>query len=191
MNAQRELPPAGPASFRTKLTLGIMLVVFAVTALALFVAGRSGEADVQAHLQREFQGEFAALFGMQETRRAAVTERCRTLARSVRIRAAWEENDVKDLYANGAVELRDLLAGGAGPQAEFFRFLDAQGAVLAPPGEAQPEPWATQLGMTAVPDDQQVGYVVAKTADGTEALREIIATPIVATDTGEVIGALR
>ena len=190
MSAQRELPPAGSASFRTKLTLAIMLIVFAVTALVLVVARRTAEAGVQEQLQREFQGEFAALFAVQETRRAAVTERCRTLARAVRIRAALEENDVKDLYANGAVELRDLLAGGAGPRAEFFRFLDAQGAVLSPPAAAAPEPWETQLAMTAVPDGQQVGYVVAKTAEGTEALREIIATPIVATDTGEVIGAL-
>lgn len=189
--------PAASASFRTKLTAAIMLIVCAVTALALFVAGRSGEAGVQAQLQREFQGEFAQLFAVQETRRAAVTERCRTLARSVRIRAALEENDVQDLYANGAVELRDVLAGGPGPRldarlprAEFFRFLDVQGAVLLPPVAAEAQAWEVQFTMAALPAEQQVGYVFAKTADGAEALHEIIATPIVATDTGEVIGAL-
>ena len=186
MSAPRERWTAG---FRTKLTVAIMLIVCGVTALALFVAGRSGEADVQAQLQREFQREFAARFAVQETRRAAVAGRCRALANAVRIRAALEENDVKDLYANGAVELRDVLAGETDPHAEFFRFLDARGAALSPPAVAA-EAWESQLAMTAVPDTQQVGYITAQSADGTEALREVIATRIVDTQTGEVIGAL-
>ena len=186
MSAPRERWTAG---FRTKLTVAIMLIVCAVTALALFVAGRHGEADVQAQLQREFQREFAARFAVQETRRAAVTERCDMLANSVRIRAALEENDVRHLYEIGAIELRDLLAARAGSRAEFFRFLDAQGAVLSP-SAGTAEAWEPQLAMGAMPDEQQIGYVATTAADGREALHEIIATPIGTTDTGEVIGAL-
>ena len=194
MNAPRL---AGPAGFRAKLTLALMAIVFAVTALALFIAGRSAETGVQVRLQREFHDEFAAYFAVQATRRAAVTEHCHTLARSVRIRAALEENDVRDLYANGAVELREVLAGGPGPRldarlprAEFFRFLDAQGAVLTPPAAAEAAAWEVQFSMAAAPVEQQVGYVLAKAQNAAEALYEIIATPIVATDTGEVMGAL-
>src|SRR5207302_4422351 len=39
-------------------------------------------------------------------------------------------------------------------------------------------------------EGQQVGYVVAKNDDGREALHQVIATPIVTTDTGEAIGAI-
>ena len=191
---------AGTGKFRLHLRVAMMLTITAVTALALYFAERNLAAGVRQNLQREFQSETGALFGVQEARLAALTERCRTLAKSVRIRAALEEGDVADLYLNARVELRDLLAsqvtGGNSEapalRAEFFRFLDARGAVLPVPREDREnaESWQWQPAAIGAIGAQEVGYVLAKNADGREMMIEIIATPIVATDTGEVIGAI-
>jgi signal transduction histidine kinase len=183
-------------SFRAKLRGTMTLVVFIVTALVLFVVQRRAEGEVQANLQREFQSEFNASLGVQQTRLAAISARCRSLARSVRIRAALEENDIPDLYANAAIELRDLLADkpatGADarqPQAKFFRFLDAHGAVIPMTETTRPQPWEAQL-VVSLNASQQVGYAEVPGENGGSNFCEIIMTPIVATDTGEVIGAI-
>ncbi len=191
---------AGAGKFRLHLRVAMMLTITAVTALALYFAERNLAAGVRQNLQREFQSEVGALLGAQEARLAALTERCRALAKSVRIRAALEEGDVADLYLNARVELRDLLAskvtGGKTEapalRAEFFRFLDASGAVLPVPREdgENAESWQWQPAASGAVGAQEVGYVMAKNADGREMMIEVIATPIVATDTGEVIGAI-
>src|SRR5258708_1711944 len=112
----------------------MMIVVVAITALALYFAQRAAEANVERDLQHQFQSQLGFLLGAQETRLAAIAERCRVLAKAVRIRAALEEDDHEDLYRNAAVELRDVLEDrgdeSASPdagslRAEFFRFLDA------------------------------------------------------------------
>ncbi|HYR59606.1 MAG TPA: PAS domain S-box protein, partial [Chthoniobacteraceae bacterium] len=100
-----------------------------------------------------------------------------------------------------AIELRDILqndedenagASARSQRAEFFRFLDANGAVM-PPASAADVPIAldeSQLALSAAPKRQQVGYVICKTRDGAEAVEEIVATPIITTDTEEAIGAI-
>ena len=196
MTAPRPRKDAGAGNFRLRLLVAMMLIVSAVTALVLYFAERNLAAGVRQNLQQEFQSAVGALLGVQEARLAAITERCRALAKSVRIRAALEEGDVEDLYLNARVELRDVLAGDAPDgrtlRAEFFRFVDAHGAVLSPPragGGEMAEPWP-EAAMSGAAGEQEVGYVLTKAADGREAMIEVIATPIVATDTGEVIGAI-
>jgi hypothetical protein len=142
-----------------------MLVVSAITGAVLYFAQRNAELDAQRSLQREFQGEFAALMSVQEMHRAAIAERCRALAKSVRIRAALEESDVADLYRNAAIELRDVIENEPGTNSErsrFFRFLDAEGAVLSPAHAEEPEHWESQLALPTVPEEQQVGYIVGE-----------------------------
>ena len=201
MTAPHPRKDAGAGNFRLRLLVAMMLIVSAVTALVLYFAERNLAAGVRQNLQQEFQSAVGTLLGVQEARLAAITERCRALAKSVRIRAALEEGDVEDLYLNARVELRDLLAskvtGGDSDapalRAEFFRFLDARGAVLPPPraeGAENAEPWQWQPAATGAPGAQEAGYVLAKATDGGETMIEVIATPIVATDTGEVIGAI-
>ena len=197
MTTPRPRKDAGPGNFRLQLLAAMMLIVSAVTALVLYFAERHLAAGVRQSLQREFQSAAGALLGVQEARRAAITERCRTLAKSVRIRAALEEGDVADLYLNARVELRDVLESdapdGRALHAEFFRFLDASGAVLPPPraeGAEKAELWQWQSAPSGAVGEQEAGYVLAKAADGREMMIEVIATPIVATDTGEVIGAI-
>ena len=197
MTALRLRKDRGAGNFRLRLLVAMMLIVSAVTALVLYFAERNLAAGVRQNLQQEFQSAVGTLLGVQDARRAAITERCRALAKSVRIRAALEEGDVADLYLNARVELRDVLTSEASDgrtlHAEFFRFLDARGAVLAPPrseGAEKAEPWQWQLAPSGAAGDQETGYVLAKAADGRERMIEIIATPVVATDTGEVIGAV-
>src|SRR5437867_4478364 len=70
-------------------------------------------------------------------------------------------------------------------RAEFFRFLDAKGAVMPAPetaGGSLPAGEA-QLTMPALSSRQEVGYVVWESRDRRATLHEVIATPIITTDT--------
>lgn len=181
----------------------MMLVVSAITALALYFAQRSLAANVQEDLERRFQGELDARQNAQDVRHAALVERCRALVRKPRIQAAFEDNALDLLYLNAEDELRDMMEGAAEPaadqaspglRAKFYRFLDRQGAVIPPPGARavgalRPEEEA-QLVLPGRPDTQQLGYLVRQDAGGSSTVSEIIAMPIVSSETGEVIAAL-
>lgn len=201
--------PAGPVSiprvtgFRTRLLVAMMLVVSAITGLALYFAQRSLAANVQEDLERGFQGELDARQNAQVVRHAALVERCRALVRKPRIQAAFEDNALDLLYPNAEDELRDMMKGAAEPASDqtssglhaiFYRFLDRKGAVIPPPGERavgalRPEE-AAQLVLPGMPDTQQIGYLVRQGVDGTAAVAEVIAMPIRSSETGEVIAAL-
>ncbi len=194
---------AGFASFRTKLLLAMMLVVTAVTALALFFAQRKVASDARRDLEREFQGELAAFHSIQEIRHAALAERCRALARRPRIHAALEDNALDLLYPVARDELADMMDGAdrAGWEpaahafhAHFYRFLDASGAVITPPdvrdtGRLRPAEEA-RLALPAVPDQPRTGYLRRVTESGLEIIDEVIAMPVVSTETGQPIAAL-
>lgn len=191
------------AGFRTKLLVAIMVIVSGITALGLYVADRNLTANVASDLQRQFQGELAALHHAQEIRHAALVERCRALVRKPRIHAALEDGALELLYPSAEDELRDILqrpgelpADRAAPalHAEFYRFLDRTGAVipagrtraagaLAPGDEAR-------LSLTGVPGKQQIGYLRRTMGTPAGAVFEIIAMPIISSDNGEVIAAL-
>lgn len=199
------IAPAATASpdvarFRAKLLVAMMLVVVAITAVALYLAQRNVAAAVERELQREFQSELDALHKVQELRQAALLERCRALVRRPRIHAALEDDALDLLYPSARDELRDLLVNGSDAaadagayalHAEFYRFLDRHGAVI-PPGNVRdigllrPEEEA-QLALRRTPESQQLGYLL-RGADQT--LFEVIAMPIISTESGEVIAAL-
>ncbi len=192
-----------PVSFRTKLMVAMMLVVFAVTALAWFLAQRSMTASVRRDWQRDFQTELASLHARQDMHHAALAELCRMLARKPRIHAALEDNALDLLYPSARDELRDVLMseGGTPPEttagplhAHFYRFLNGQGGVMTPPqdqstGQLTPTV-AAQLNLPALPGTPQTGYLI-NTSDGTgDTIEEIIAMPIVSTETESPIAAL-
>jgi hypothetical protein len=112
MKASHEPLPDRSSSFRMKLMAAIMLVVSCLTAVGLYFAQRNVAAETEYDQRVEFQGALASLHGAQEVRSAALAQRCRGLANSVRIRAALAESDVRDLYENAAIELRDVLESG-------------------------------------------------------------------------------
>src|SRR5947209_10860015 len=113
----------------------MMLVIVAITALGLFLAQRKVAIEAARDLQQDFRNELAVLHGVQETRQAVLAERCRALVLRPRIHAALEDNALDLLYPSAKDELRDLLAPENTEElhANFYRFLDNDGAVIPPP----------------------------------------------------------
>ena len=180
----------------------MMLLVTAVTVLALYVADRNLSTTIGRELQRTFSAELAALHNAQALRHAALVERCRALVRKPRIHAALEDNALDLLYPSAEDELRDVMApetdvGGGDNhlptlRARFYRFLDRSGHVIPAPPSAPvgslPAEVESQLTLPALTADQDTGYI--STADGGVGVTEIITTPIISSETGEIIAAL-
>ncbi len=184
-------------SFRTQLLLALMLVVSVITVVGLVLAERSLASGVTRDLEQTFDAELIALRRVRDLRHAALVERCRALVRKSRIHAALEDGALDLLYPSAVDELRDLMApAGArsttGLHAEFYRFLDRSGAVIPPPATAKvgalTSAESVQLVLPRVPETPQVGYVIRSETGDT--ISEIITTPIVSSETGEVIAAL-
>lgn len=195
MNPAPEPKTARVTGFRTRLLLAMMLVVFTITALAVYFAERKLVANVELELQRTFQAEVAAWHSVQDIRNAALVERSRALARKSRIRAALEDNAPDLLYPSAENELSDVIAPvAAGPSvlhARFYRFLDQRGTVILPASSgavgALTAEQNAQLALPHLPASPQTGYLVH---DGDGGLAEIIATPIMSSESGEVIAAI-
>src|SRR5256714_1666511 len=179
----------------------MMLVVLVLTSLALYFAQRNVAATAERDLRENFQAEISSLHKVQALRHAALTERCRELVLKPRLHAALEDNALDLLYPTAKDELRDLMEdaarqreGANSLQARFYRFLNNSGAIIPPPnptevGQLSREAEA-QLALKRLPDSQQIGYVLerADTIEGT--MNEVMALPILSTETGEVISAL-
>ncbi len=178
--------------FRLRLLIGMMLVVCAVTGLALWIAQTKVSTDVRQQLQQAFQGEISTLHRAWEVRHAALVERSRSLARKPRIHAALEDNALDLLYPNAEEELRDVMEADASHplQARFYRFLDADGKVIASPATVDAGRLdvaeENQLSLARMTGTQQAGYLVRD--DG--GVDEIIAVPIISTDTNEQIASI-
>ena len=195
--------PVRIAGFRMQLHVAMMLVVSAITVLALYFAEHNLTANVERDLRRGFLAELDALHSVQEIRRARLVERCNTLASKPRIHAALEANALDLLYPSAETELRDVMAADSPPAAEpmahalravFYRFLDSHGAVIPPPatrlvGPLSPED-AAQLTLQKLPPQAQLGYLSRHANDGGDAMAEVIAMPITSSETGEHIAAL-
>jgi len=190
------------ASFRARLFAAIMVIVATLTVLGFYLAQRKVTADAEQNLQQAFQAELSSLHKLEELRHAALADRCNALAAKSRIHAAIEDNAMDLLYPSAKDELRDLMEGEEPPpeqaaqwlHAKFYRFLDGTGAVIKPPiphevGDLDSKSEA-QLALKKLPDTQQIGYIRenAESADG--AIDELIAVPIVSSETGDLISAL-
>src|SRR5260370_15917336 len=194
--------PRETTRFRTKLAITIMLVVSAVTIVAIYVAQRRVITNAEQDLQQRFGTELSSLDELQELRNAALSERCRILAEKPRIHAALEDNALDLLYPSAKDELHDLMDEGSASSdqavgslhARFYRFLDGAGAVLSSPhpkdvGELSAKAEA-QLAFKSLPDRQQIGYLTKDVDRVDDTVDEVIAVPIFSTETGEVISAL-
>ena len=171
----------------------MMLVVGTVTGLALWVAQRRLAADVQEQLRQVFKGELTSLQRAREVRRAALMERSRSLVRKPRIHAALEDDALDLLYPNAVDELSDVMEGDADAEhplrARFYRFLTAAGKVIPAPsnidaGKLNPLE-ESRLSLGAGTGSLQVGYFHR---DG--GVDEVIAAPIISTETSEVIASI-
>ena len=194
---------SGLLGFRIKLLAVMMLLVSGSTALGLYLAQRQLAANAEQELEREFQGEVASLHNVQEMHQAALAERCGVLAQKPRIHAALEDNALDLLYPNAKDELRDMMdrkeegadePGASTLRATFYRFLDGTGTVIKPPnakdvGELRPEE-ESQLTLDAVPRERQIGYLLRRAGEGGEVIDEVIAMPIISSETDQPIAAI-
>jgi signal transduction histidine kinase len=174
----------------------MMIVVTLVTAAALYFAQQKVAADAERSDRAAYESELAATQRVHELRRAALTERCRALVRRPRIHAALEDDALDLLYPSARDELLDVLAPAEDAHsptfmlhATFYRFLDANGAVISPPADADVGALSAdeeaRLALKQVPGTQQIGYLQRS---GT--VDEVIAAPIISTETNEVIAAI-
>jgi signal transduction histidine kinase len=195
--------PGEKVGFRVKLAAAIMLVVCLVTGAGLYFVLREAAANFEDELQRDFRSRLDSDHRIQEIRSAALAERCRALARRSRIHAALEDGALDLLYPSAIDELSDLTATDESQPADasvpdlhanYYRFLDIRGAVISPryPAEAGRLSVAeeAQLALGSLPDREEIGYLYRGTVNGEETVDELIAEPIVSTETGEVISAL-
>lgn len=198
MNPGAAPPPRRLAGFRRQVFTALMLGVAATTLVVLYLAERGLTARTAEGFQRAFTTELARLQVSQEVRGAALLERCRTLVRKPRIRAAFEDNALDLLYPNATDELRDILARGEEPgasqlRAQFYRFLDARGAVITPKdvrtaGALSPAEEG-RLALPRIPTSPQTGYLIRQVR-GAGVIAMTMAMPIISTESGEPIGAL-
>jgi signal transduction histidine kinase len=180
-------------NFRVRLMLAMMLLIVVVTGATVYIAGRNLRANQDRTLEQQFHAQVRSFIALQEARSNAITEKCRALSHSVRLRAALEEHDVEDLYRNALSELLSVLEAPAGPGdeehptlASFFRFFDAKGELLT-----TQEPAAGGVGdsflknalaetghaLTGV-NDQSIGFLAVGTGDRPQSLRAIVATKV-------------
>ena len=191
----------GVGSFRLKLLVSMMLIVVLVTAGVLYFAQEKVAGDAERSFRRAYESELAATQRLHELRHAALAERCRALVRRPRIHAALEDNALDLLYPSASDELLDVLvpadeipATTFALRATFDRFLDANGAVIVPPLDEDlgllSHDEEARLALPKLPGQQQIGYLLRKNADGLESVDEVIAAPIISTETNEVIASI-
>jgi signal transduction histidine kinase len=112
-----------------------------------------------------------------------------------------EDNALDLLYLSAGAELRDVMqqpeAGHDGADtlhARFYRFLDVHGAVITPPNDsgmgALTREEEARLAQSTVPRTMQSGYLIRHEEPGGPAVDEMIAVPILSSETNEVIAAL-
>jgi signal transduction histidine kinase len=192
-------------SFRARLVLTMMVVVLTITAVVIYVTESNLRADQQKVLSTQFQNQVRSFLALREAQLMAITDRCRALSHSVRLRAALEERDVDDLYRNALSELPAAFEAASAQisgkthqslSASFFRFLDANGMVL-PPGEN----WAgiddatlqTALAPIAAQsveiEEQSVGFLAVGETDRLTSLHQVVLTKFQDWD-GKKLGAL-
>jgi class 3 adenylate cyclase len=194
-----------PLNFRLKLFLAMMLVVTGVTGAALLVTQQEVAATYAKIFQERFRTEVELFAAAQEARLTTVKDKCRELARSVRLIAALEEGDTTLLYKIAFDELREVVSPEVPPRAlrpaTFFRLSGADGRVLSPPdaraGLASPADrrefeaslTAAARGLSA-DDPQTFGYLALAVGDGRRELHEVVLTRLVDSVGSRPLGTL-
>ena len=203
MTAPREEAEFGVAAFRAKLLVAMALVVAALVFGGLILAERQVATGTRREFQRAFESELGMLRTVRGFRHASLVERCQALVHKPRIHSALEDNALDLLYPSARDELGSVIPwsqpggealAGRSMRARFYRFLDADGAVIRP---INAEEFGTltsgeeaRLGFPKVPVEKQTGYLWRDGQGSAGELVEIIATPIVSTENGETIAAL-
>jgi len=186
---------SGISGFRLRVLVGMMLVVCVVTGAILYFAQRKVAADAERADRAAYESELATTRRVHELRLAAMTERCRSLVRRPRIHAALEDNALDLLYPSARDELLDVLSPADETDAStftlhatFYRFLDANGGVISSADDEAGKltrDEEAQLTLKELPTKQQIGYLAR-----VDRVDQVVASPIISTETNEVIAAL-
>lgn len=202
MRAHRRAARQVLPGFRRRLTAAIMLLVTAVTFSGMWVAQRHLAVAADREMANRFEGSLELLARTRESRHAVLDGICRALVRKPRIHAALEDDALDLLYPSAADEMRAVTApavAATGPQnpalpSRFHRFLDSRGGLIRPErgaqaGDLTPEE-EVRLALPRLPLERQIGYLERALPRQDEPVDEVIATPIVSSENGEVIAAL-
>ena len=188
-------------SFRWKLFLAMMLVVTGVAGAALLVTQQAVAATYAKIFRERFRAEVDLFSAAQQARLAAIRDKCSELARSVRLIAAFEEHDAALLYQIAYDELREVMSPDVAPRpATFFRLIDREGTVMAPPDERAGEidraaiedterTLSTAARAMGAASTQAFGYL-ALGGSGRSELQEVVLTRIVDPVERRSLGAL-
>jgi signal transduction histidine kinase len=203
VSTQPDPGEAGIARFRTRLLVTMMVLVSAAALSTLILTQRNIAESVRRDFKREFEGQLAELQAVQEVRHAVIAERCRLLARKPRIHAALEDGALDLLYPSARDEMLDATNADEGAfrepgmyalRARYYRFLDGKGRVIPPPdvkdvGNLNAADEA-MLSTLQLPDKPQTGYIRRETGPEGHIIDEVIAMPIVSSESGEPIAAI-
>lgn len=192
MTPRRDSPAGSFRAFRLRLSIALALLVVALTVAGLWLAQKRIREDTRRTVVQEFHTARASCLLARSLRFDQVRERCASLVDNSRIHAALEDEALDLLYPSARDELRDLLQPGAPARSmrtRFYRFLDAQGRVIPPlagDAGALERVAEVRLALPRLPADIQIGYLPR----GDDSLEEIIAAPIVSSETRRPIAAL-
>jgi hypothetical protein len=97
------------ARFRTKLFVGIMVLVVTLTSVGLFLAQQKVLSEAKLDMQNDFEREVTDLRHVQEVRNAALAELCTNLVMRPRIHAALEDDALDILYLTARDEMPEVM----------------------------------------------------------------------------------
>ncbi|MDP3920557.1 MAG: adenylate/guanylate cyclase domain-containing protein [Candidatus Omnitrophota bacterium] len=184
-------------SFRIKLILSMMLVVFGITSTVLYVTHNRIRATYEGLIHDMFGSQVEIFREKQESRLKHVKDECKKLARSIRLYAALEEGDEELIYQTAGDELRTATG-----EYVFYRLITADGEVVkgwdekagmnAPVPARQLEEQLGRAGLRAIAASarQQLGYMAMGESAGESVLYEVIYTPIAGFAEDDRIGGL-
>jgi len=177
--------------FRTRLTLAMLAVVLIATAVGLLASASQVRASYREALHDLFQSGARSVIAVRDAEMGAVKARCRRLASLPRLVAAFEGENLEDLYLTADDELREFgrraseFAVGGRANSGFL-FLDANNR---PIGEASGRPefdarvaerWARESEEVRAASTQRVAFV-----DDRGTPTEVLFTPVIDPATGD------
>ncbi len=193
-------PGGNVSGFRGRLFLIIVLVVGLLAIIGAALAQRHLSAASEEEFANSVQQHVEASLEAHQVRQEMLVGICADLARQPRIHAALEDDALDLLYPSAANELSPLMNGGQAQENEaviragFYRFLDMRGKVI-PPVQPRlhgllPAGWEGFLELPGLPENPQTGIAFLPPADGAGEVVEIIAVPVISTETFSPIAAL-
>jgi class 3 adenylate cyclase len=177
--------------FRTRLTLAMLAVVLVATAVGLLASTSQVRASYREALDDLFQAGARSVIAVREAEMGAVKARCRRLASLPRLVAAFEGENLEDLYLTADDELREFgrraseFAVGGRANSGFL-FLNANNQPIGD-GSGRPDfdvrvaqRWAREPAEVRAATEQRVAFLEDRGVP-----TEVLFTPVIDPATGD------